>query len=101
MLRLTGMTAEVAAADVPLSEAARTAVAREPGLVEKVLCGGDDYEILCAVAPDSAKDFAAAAAAVGVPVQVIGSAEPGAQPPKFKASDGRSLVLRRPSFQHF
>lgn len=101
MLRLTGMTAAVAVPDVPLSDAARDALAHEPGLVERLLCGGDDYEILCAVPPDQREAFEAAAAAVGVPVQAIGFAEPGARPPSFKASDGTSLALPRPSFQHF
>jgi thiamine-monophosphate kinase len=101
MLRLSGMTAEVAVADVPLSDAAREALASEPGLVETLLSGGDDYEILCAVPRDRSEDFEAAAAAVGVPVRAIGTAEPGARPPTFKASDGRSLTFLRPSFQHF
>lgn len=101
MLRLGGMTAEVAVADVPLSNAARAALAREPSLVETVLCGGDDYEILCAVAPERGREFEAAAAAVEVPVRAIGAARPGSEPPAFIAWDGTCLELRRPAFQHF
>jgi thiamine-monophosphate kinase len=101
MLRLGGMTAEVAVADVPLSEAARAALAREPALVEPILCGGDDYEILCAVPPDMGREFEAAATAAGVPVRAIGTARPGSEPPAFVGWDGTRLELRRPSFQHF
>lgn len=101
MLCLTGMTAEVAVADVPLSEAAREAFALEPSLVEPILCGGDDYEILCAVPPDRAEAFEAAARAVGVPVQGIGTSVPGTEPPAFKDAHGRLLGFDRPSFQHF
>ncbi len=101
MLRLTGMTAEVAVADVPLSEAGRAALAREPELVETLLCGGDDYEILCAVPPDQAHSFEAAAAAVGVPVHVIGTAVLGNEPPTFYDARGRSLAFTYLSFQHF
>ncbi len=101
MLCLTGMTAEVAVADVPLSEAAREALALEPGLVEPILCGGDDYEILCAVPPDRAEAFEAAARGAGVPVHVIGTAVAGTEPPIFKDALGRRLGFDRPSFQHF
>jgi thiamine-monophosphate kinase len=101
MLQLSGMTAAVAVADVPLSDAAREAIAREPSLIETVLCGGDDYEILCAVPPDRGKGFETAAEAVGVPVRAIGAAVPASEPPSFTASDRTAMVLRQPSFQHF
>lgn len=101
MLRLTGTTAEIRMADVPLSDAAREAVAREPGLVETLLCGGDDYEILCALPPDQGAAFEAAARAVGVPVHAIGTAVAGTEAPAFKDRDGRLAILGRRSFQHF
>ena len=41
--------AEVHAARVPLSQAAGAALERDPTLMEAVLTGGDDYEILAAV----------------------------------------------------
>ena len=44
MLRMTGMTVEVATADVPLSEAARKILYEAPSLLETILTGGDDYE---------------------------------------------------------
>jgi len=101
MLRLTGMTAEISVADVPLSDAARDALAVEPGLVEPILCGGDDYEILCAVAPEQGRAFEAAAQAVGVPVRAIGTAVAGREPPRFMGRGGVALALRQLSFQHF
>ena len=36
---------------VPLSEPARTALAHEPALMEIIITGGDDYEILACVPP--------------------------------------------------
>ena len=59
MLRLTGMTAEVMTADVPLSEAARKILRDAPSLLETILTGGDDYEILCAVPPPRGAAFEA------------------------------------------
>jgi thiamine-monophosphate kinase len=101
MLRLTGTTAEIRIADVPLSDAAREAIAHEPGLVETILCGGDDYEILCAVPPERGEAFEAAAGAVGVPVRAIGTAVAGTEAPEFKDRDGRLAILGQRSFQHF
>jgi thiamine-monophosphate kinase len=101
MLRLTGMTAEVAAADVPLSDAARKILHVAPSLLETILTGGDDYEILCAVPPSHGAVFEADAAAAGVPVRPVATARPGNAPPVFKDAEGRNLVFARPSFQHF
>lgn len=101
MLSLTGMTAEIAVADVPLSEAAVEVLGQEPRLVEAVLTGGDDYEIICAVAPDRADAFEAAAQAAGVPVRRIGTASPGDAPPVFRHREQGALVFAQPSFEHF
>ncbi|MGH6842205.1 MAG: thiamine-phosphate kinase, partial [Methylocella sp.] len=97
MLGLTGVTAEVTIADVPLSDAARKILRDAPPLLETILTGGDDYEILCAVPPSRSAAFEAEAAAAGVLVRLIGTAEPGKMPPVFKDAEGRSLVLARPS----
>lgn len=59
-------------ARVPLSEAAKAAIAVQPELLEIALTGGDDYEILCAIPPDHACDFVAEARAAGVDVTKIG-----------------------------
>ena len=45
LCRASGVAAEIDVARVPLSEAARTAVAADPALLETALTGGDDYEI--------------------------------------------------------
>jgi thiamine-monophosphate kinase len=101
MLRLTGMTAEVTAADVPLSDAARNVLREAPSLLETILTGGDDYEILCAVPPPESAAFEAEAADAGILVHPVGTARPGNAPPVFKDKEGRSLILARPSFRHF
>lgn len=100
MLRLTQMTAEIAVADIPLSQAARQALTLEPTLVAPILSGGDDYEILCAVPAAKAAAFEAAAKAAHRPVTQIGRARRGEGPPRFR--DGRGPVtLASLSYQHF
>jgi thiamine-monophosphate kinase len=101
ILDLTGMTAEVMAADVPLSKAARKLVRHAPSLFETIFTGGDDYELLCAVPPAQSAAFEARANAAGLPVHSIGTAKPGHMPPTFKDPDGQNLVFAQPSFRHF
>ena len=57
---------------VPLSRAARRAVAAEPALWANVLGGGDDYELVIAVPPRREAGLLAAAREAGVPVAAIG-----------------------------
>ena len=49
LCRASGVDAQVETARVPLSDAARAAVAKEPALIETVVTGGDDYEVLACV----------------------------------------------------
>ena len=48
----SGVGARVDAASAPLSAAARDCLRRSPELIETVLRGGDDYELLFALPPD-------------------------------------------------
>jgi thiamine-monophosphate kinase len=101
MLRLSGTTVELSIAEVPLSFAAETALALAPHLVETILTGGDDYEILCAVPLDRSLAFEAAAVDVAVEVTRIAVAKIGQTPPIFKDRRGSAMALTELSFQHF
>lgn len=57
---------------IPLSSAARAAIARDPALLDVALTGGDDYEILALVSPDKCVPFENAALQSGVAVAKIG-----------------------------
>ena len=101
MLRLTGMTATIELARIPLSGAARRALQTAPRLVEAICAGGDDYEILCAAPPTGATAFEAAAAAAGIGVSQLADAAPGEAVPGFIDAEGEAIHLARTSFQHF
>ena len=45
--------AKIEAASLPLSDAARAALADDPGLLATLLTGGDDYELLFTIAPEA------------------------------------------------
>lgn len=101
LCRSSGVTAEIEVARVPLSDAARAALAAEPGLIETILSGGDDYEILCTLPAGQAGAFVAAAKAKSVAAAAIGRVAEGEGPPRFVGADGRPLALKQTSFTHF
>lgn len=95
------VSARVEVAKLPLSSAARHVLQMDPALIERVATGGDDYEILCAVAPDHCERFRLAAEAAGVPIAEIGQIMEGNAPPQLIAADGKKLEFARTSFSHF
>ncbi len=99
LCRASSIAAEIDVARVPLSEAARAALAAEPTLIETMLTGGDDYEIVLTLAPKDLAAFCAAARAAGVPATEIGRVAAG-RGARF-IHDGRTLDFARPSFSHF
>lgn len=100
LARASGVAAEIEAARVPFSEPALRALAAQPELLAVALTGGDDYEILAAVAPERADDFAAAAAAAGERVTRIGHLG-GGTGVSVTASDGRALAFAATGWDHF
>jgi len=100
LCRVSGVGAEVEAARVPLSDAARAVVTAHPKLLLTALSGGDDYEIVCTVRPEKAASFRAAAKAAGVPVSEIGRVVAG-QGARFLDANGKPLAFERASFSHF
>lgn len=101
MMRASGASAEVDLGAVPLSRAARLAIAAEPSGFDVAVTGGDDYEILATVPEAEAAGFEAAALAAGVPVTVIGRVVAGDDAALFRDRDGRARVFDRSSFGHF
>jgi thiamine-monophosphate kinase len=66
-----------------------------------IVTGGDDYEILCAVAPERLDTLLAEAEAVGVPLACIGTVTAGQGAPVFRQASGRPLSIGTGSFSHF
>jgi thiamine-monophosphate kinase len=100
MMRASGATAEVDLHAVPLSPAARAAVAADPAILDGLVTGGDDYEILCAVPPARVDAFIERCAAAGVPAVAIGTVRAGEGLPVFQI-DGSERRYARGSFSHF
>jgi thiamine-monophosphate kinase len=94
-----GLAPRIALQGVPLSEAAREAVAIEPSLMRAALTGGDDYEILIAAEPGEVDALLAGCAASGCPAHVIGTLEESAAP-EFIDADGKGVRFGALKFEH-
>jgi len=99
LCRASGVAAEVDVTRVPLSEAARAVLAADSALLEAVLTGGDDYEILLTLPAERLAVFCSAADSAGVAVSEIGRVVAG-EGARF-LRDGKTLEFERPSFSHF
>jgi thiamine-monophosphate kinase len=95
------VSARIEAKALPLSSGARQALRCEPALIEPIATGGDDYEILCAIAPERVVVFRQAAEAAAMPVTEIGEVIAGEAPPLLIAADGTTLSFARTSYSHF
>jgi thiamine-monophosphate kinase len=101
MCRASHVTATIEVARVPLSKAARRALAAEPRLLDVILTGGDDYEVLASVGESEVGNLAAEAAVAGVTTTEIGAVGIGEGKARFLGRDGTELAFVRPSFSHF
>lgn len=97
MMGVAGVGARIEAAAIPLSPAARAAIGDDEALWRRAVTGGDDYEILCAVAPQNAGRFAAAA---GVSVTRIGHVT-AAPAVVVTRADGTVASFEQTAYQHF
>ena len=97
----SNVSADIEVGRVPLSDAASGALGSDCELIKPILTGGEDYEILCTIAPDRVAAFQAAATKAGIPVAAIGRIVEGSAPPRFLNPEGNPLTFLRTSYSHF
>ena len=100
LARVSGVAAHIEGARVPLSASARAVISADPDLFRTVVTGGDDYQVLAAVAADRAGAFRAAATVVGVVVTEIGELAEGTGV-SVTALDGQPMVFEAGGWDHF
>jgi thiamine-monophosphate kinase len=99
LCRASGLAAAVDVGAVPLSDAARAALSADAKLIELILTGGDDYEIVLTLPVAKFGVLRAAAENAGVPLAKIGQVTSG-QGVRF-LRDGKALSFTQPSYSHF
>ena len=92
--------AVIEAARVPLSPSARKAIASDPKLLEALLTGGDDYEIVASVPEASASSFEAEIRTKDEIVTQIGHIE-ARDGTRVLGEGGRTIKLSNRGFAHF
>lgn len=98
---VSGVSARVEVSRIPLSESARAALACDGGLIETMLTGGDDYEIVCTMNAGEVERFRANLKLAGITVTDIGEIVSGREPPQFVDPAGRPISFARSSYSHF
>lgn len=105
LCKASGVSGEVKAASVPLSAPARTVTDANPALLETVLTGGDDYELLICIRAGEETTFETQAQAAGVAVTYVGKIMPFLEnttgPLLIIGADGKPLTLNRAGYDHF
>jgi thiamine-monophosphate kinase len=94
----SGVAAELRSADVPLSDAARTA---GPDWLGRCLTGGDDYELLLAVPVDRTEALQQEATRAGIPVTRVGVFHSGPPEVMVRQASGEPLALTKGGWSHF
>jgi thiamine-monophosphate kinase len=92
--------ATVALASLPLSTAARHAIAGAADLPVKLATGGDDYELLFTASPEKDAAIARLAAELSLPITAIGSIEQGAGV-RLLAAAGGEIPVAVAGWSHF
>ena len=97
---VSGVGMRLRAAAIPLSPAARAALAADPGRFGRVLSGGDDYELALTISRQNSTKLAAIAEAARVPVTVIGEVVAGAGV-RVEDEAGRDVTPEVGGYAHF
>jgi thiamine-monophosphate kinase len=100
ILRLAGCGAILAEADIPLSPAARAAIGADPAVLDQILSGGDDYELLFVAPPEGRGEIMDASLRAATPVHRIGVLVAG-EGVSLRRADGVSRRLVRGGWTHF
>jgi thiamine-monophosphate kinase len=98
LCRAGGLTAEIDASLIPLSEPARRA---GPEWLVTCLTGGDDYELLLGVPPAREAALRRSAQTAGLAVARIGSFRAGPPSVMVRGPDGQPMTLPTGGWSHF
>jgi thiamine-monophosphate kinase len=93
------VAAEIDVERVPLSVAAHAVLAGAPKLIETLLTGGDDYEIVLTLAPGELPGLREAAKSTGVALTEIGRIVKG-DGARFMRG-GKALAFKQAAYSHF
>lgn len=100
LAKASGLALDIEAARVPCSEAAEAALEDRPELAERLVTGGDDYELLFTVAAERASELDALAGELALPLTEIGQARAG-EGVVLRDAGGRVRHPEQGGWRHF
>lgn len=100
MCTASDVNGRIEALHVPLSSAVQILVSGDARILERVLTGGDDYEILAAVRPGEAQAFEAAALSASIRVSRIGEFGTDRGNLSVVGPDGQPMSFTRSGYDH-
>jgi len=92
--------AEISFDEIPLTTEMRSFVAAAPELVQTILSGGDDYELIFTAPPEAEAEIREASKKTLSPVYCIGRIVAGSEV-SIAGPDGQPIALDRLGFAHF
>lgn len=98
--KTSGLGARIREADIPLSPAAEKMLAGDDSLIERILTGGDDYELLFCAKPSKRAAIDRIGSVSGVPVARIGETAENNDIILIRP-DGTETIPATKSFRHF
>ena len=96
----SGVSAQVDLTQVALSDAARAVMNGNLATLEDLMSGGDDYELLLSVKPNSVYALESAARRQNLQVSRIGRVVAGDAPPVFYGPGETEILFERASYSH-
>ncbi len=98
----SGVAVILEASLVPLSSAARTALSGNPALMDTVLSGGDDYELIFTSPPGAASSLALLADETGIALTRVGTVAEGNETGvRVVDSAGKKKNISEAGYRHF
>jgi len=101
LCRASGTGGEIMIEHIPLSHAAEQALAHDQSCRERIVTGGDDYQVLAAVSPTQCDGFEAACRAADVTVTRIGALSGPETGVCARDPSGHKFSFYRLKYDHF
>jgi thiamine-monophosphate kinase len=96
----SGVSAVVEVTRVPLSAAARAAIASDSSLLGTCLTGGDDYQVLATMPEDAFAGFSAACEMQGIAATQIGRITDPGVPVEVLDAEGQAIAFEERAYSH-
>ncbi len=100
LVEVSEVSAEIILDHIPLSPAVQKLVARDEALLQSALSGGDDYEIVCTIAPQFTEEFEICARRCDVRVNNIGVITQDVRLPRFLDTAGNPVIFSTTRYEH-